>query len=187
MILRPFGNSDGAEVMRLAGDRAIADTTLNIPHPYKEGMAEQWISKHQDTFEKDQGVTFAIVRKTDDALVGAISLMGMSKGHQAELGYWIGKPYWNHGYCTEASRAVLQYAFSDLGLVRVHSCHITRNPASGRVMQKIGMRHEGCRRQHVRKWDKTEDLELYGMLKSEWESAANQAMLGAPLRAAPNC
>lgn len=165
LILRPFGNADAADVMRLAGDRAIADTTMNIPHPYKEGMAEEWISTHQEVFGKDQGVTFAITRKLDGALVGAIGLMGMVKGHQAELGYWIGKPYWKQGYCTEAGRILLRYAFSDLGLMRVHACHLTRNPASGRVMQKLGMLKEGCRRQHVKKWDKLEDIELYGVLK----------------------
>jgi RimJ/RimL family protein N-acetyltransferase len=179
LVLRPFGNSDAAEVMRLAGERAIADTTANIPHPYKEGMAEEWISKHQETFDRDEGVAFAITRKHDDVLVGAISLMGMEKGHQAELGYWIGKPYWGHGYCTEAARAVLRYAFSDLALARVHASHFAQNPASGRVMQKIGMRHEGCRRQHVKKWDQMEDLDVYGILKPEWETAANQAAVGA--------
>lgn len=180
--LRPFMVADAADVMRLAGERAIADTTLNIPHPYKEGMAEEWIGKHQDVFDGDQGVTFAIARKLDGDLVGAISLMGMSKGHQAELGYWIGKPYWNQGYCTEAGRALLRYAFADLALVHVHACHITRNPASGRVMQKLGMRHEGCRRQHVRRWDKTEDLEVYGILKQEWESASIPLMSPTSLR-----
>jgi RimJ/RimL family protein N-acetyltransferase len=186
LILRPFGPADAAEVMRLAGDRAIADTTTHIPHPYQAGMAEEWISRHQDTFDKDQGVALAITRKTDGALVGAISLMGMVKGHQAELGYWIGKPYWSHGYCTEAARVLLRYAFCDLGLVRVHASHFTRNPASGRVMQKIGMRHEGCRRHHVIKWDMTEDLEVYGILKPEWEETANQAVVGTSLRAAPH-
>jgi ribosomal-protein-alanine N-acetyltransferase len=174
LILRPFGQADAAEVMRLAGDRAVADTTLNVPHPYQEGMAEAWISTHHECNEKDQGVTWAITRKTDGALVGAISLGGMAKGHQAELGYWVGKPYWSQGYCTEAAQAVLCCAFSDLALMRVHSCHFTRNPASGRVMQKIGMRHEGCRRQHVKKWDKAEDLELYGVLKPEWETTASE-------------
>ena len=56
LVLRPFGLHDAADVQRLAGDRAIADTTLNIPHPYEDGMAEEWIFKHQDAFDKDQGV-----------------------------------------------------------------------------------------------------------------------------------
>ena len=176
LTLRPFGLHDAAEVQRLAGDRAIADTTLNIPHPYKDGMAEEWISKHQDAFTKGQGVTFAVVRKSDGSLTGAISLMGVAKGHQAELGYWIGKPYWNQGFCTEVGEAVLRYAFTELALLRVHGSHFARNPASGRVMRKLSMRHEGTRRQHVRKWEKGEDLELYGILKEEWEEVTNNGM-----------
>jgi RimJ/RimL family protein N-acetyltransferase len=171
LILRPFRKEDAAEVMRLAGDRAIADTTLSIPHPYEEGMAEEWISKHRYAFDKNKEVTFAATRRSDGALLGAISLMGMTKRHQAELGYWVGKPYWNNGYCTEAARAVVNYAFSDLGLIRVYSCHLRRNPPSGRVLQKIGMTHEGCLRQHVRKWNKLEDLDLYGILEDEWNEA----------------
>lgn len=171
--LRPYGLNDAAELQRLAGDWAIADGTLVIPHPYPDGLAEEWISKHQDEFVKKKGVVFAVARKSDDSLLGSISLGGMAQGHQAELGYWIGTPYWNEGFCTEAGQALLRYAFSELGLVRVHACHISRNPASGRVMQKLGMRHEGCRRQHVMKWERCEDLELYGILKQDWEETGN--------------
>ena len=130
-------------------------------------MAQAWISTHQPDFEQGKGVTFAIARKTDASLVGAIGLMGMAAGHQAELGYWIGRPFWNQGFCTEASEAVLRYAFTELGLIRVHCYHFSRNPATGRVMQKLGMQHEGSRRWHVKKWDKFEDVELYGILNNE--------------------
>ena len=167
LSLRPFAFDDAAVVQRLAGDHAIADTTLNIPYPYEDGVAEDWIGGHQEIFDQGKGANFAITLKLDRALIGAIGLMGMTKGHQAELGYWIGKSYWNQGYCTEAANAVLRYAFCDLALVRVHSCHLSRNSASGRVMRKIGMQHEGCRPKHVKKWDVLEDLELYGILKTE--------------------
>ena len=172
LLLRPFIPSDAPEVQRLAGDRAIADTTVAIPHPYPDGAAEDWISKHVNWFAEEKQVTYAIARKSDGALIGAISLMEISKGHQAELGYWIGKTYWSQGFCTEAASAVLRYAFTELGLIRVHSRHIGRNPASGRVMQKLSMKYEGCRRQHEKKWDKFEDMELYGILKHEWEQSA---------------
>lgn len=168
LVLRPFELEDAPEVKRLAGDRAIADTTLNIPHPYEEGMAEEWISRHSEAFAQDNGVTFAITRRADGSLMGAIGLMGLVKGHQAELGYWIGKPYWRQGFCSEAGQAVLEYGFRHWNLIRIHACHLSRNPASGRVMQKLGMAHEGCRRCHVRKWDQFEDLELYGILRIEW-------------------
>jgi len=173
LILRPFVPDDAAEVQRLAGNRAIADTTLNIPHPYRDGMAEKWISGHQDYFLLGHGVTFAVTGKQEGSLIGAISLMGMTVKHQAELGYWLGKPYWNMGFCTEAGKAMLKFAFSELGLVRVHASYLSRNPASGRVMEKLGMKHEGTRRQHVRKWDKLEDIELYGILKEEWGKTGN--------------
>ena len=172
LVLRPFQLTDAADVQRLAGDRAIADTTLNIPHPYGDEIAEAWIAKQVTNFDGGLAVTFAITRKSDEALVGAISLMGMATGHQAELGYWIGKVYWAQGFCTEAAGAVLRYAFTGLGLVRVHARHLSRNPASGRVLQKLLMQPEGCQRQQVKKWDKFEDVELYGILKHEWEQHA---------------
>ena len=86
LLLRPFKLADAPEVQRLAGDRAIADTTVAIPYPYPDGVAEDWISKHANWFAEGKQVTFAITRKLDDALIGAINLMEVSKAHQAELG-----------------------------------------------------------------------------------------------------
>jgi [ribosomal protein S5]-alanine N-acetyltransferase len=169
LTLRPFALSDAATVQRLAGDHAIADTTAAIPHPYEDGMAEKWISTHPEVFDQVKGVIFAITFKPQGTLVGAIGLHDMTAGHQAELGYWIGKPYWSQGFCTEASRALLKYAFETLGFNRIHCHHYSRNPASGRVMQKLGMTHEGRRRQHVCKWGKFEDIELYAILKADWQ------------------
>lgn len=166
LILRGFREADASDVQALAGRFEIADTTLTIPYPYEDGMAEAWIAQHERTFEKCQGVTFAIAFKSDDFLVGAISLMGIEAGHQAELGYWVGVPYWGQGVCTEAGRSAVAYAFSQLGLLRLHARHLSRNPSSGRVLQKIGFLHEGSRRWHVRKWGRLEDVEEYGLLHS---------------------
>ena len=97
--------------------------------------------------------------------------MALDQQHaRAEMGYWIGKPYWNNGYCTEAAEAVLRYGFTELGLNRIYAHHFGRNPASGRVMEKIGMVYEGCLRQHVQRWGVFEDLKIYAILKSEYES-----------------
>jgi ribosomal-protein-alanine N-acetyltransferase len=169
LVLRPFQLADAADVQRLAGNRAIADTTLNIPHPYEDGLAEAWISTHLPRFEAGELVSFAIASRETGELIGAIGLVIHQRFQRAELGYWVGMPYWNQGYCTEAGRAVVDYAFATLHLNRVHACHLARNPASGRVMQKLGMTHEGLARQHVKRWETYEDLELYGILKSEWE------------------
>ncbi|QTA89765.1 GNAT family N-acetyltransferase [Desulfonema magnum] len=170
LILRPFGLSDANDVRRLAGERAIASVTLNIPYPYEEGMAEEWISGHQESFEKRETANFAIVRIEKEILIGAIGLMLTQEDQRAELGYWIGRPYWNNGYCTEAAKTVLRYGFIRLNLNKIHASHFKRNSASGRVMRKIGMSHEGCQKQHVKKWEFFQDLELYGILRRDYQA-----------------
>jgi len=167
LILRPFSMKDAPEVQRLAGERDIAANTRDIPHPYKDGVAEAWISSHRDKFQHGE-VIFAITLR-DGQLIGSIGLVVDRQSELAELGFWIGKPYWNSGYCTEAALAMLRYGFTELGLNRIHSFHLSRNPASGRVMQKLGMTREGIFRQSLKKWGVFEDTELYAILRSEFE------------------
>lgn len=168
LILRPFEVSDAQRVRELAGDRLIADTTANIPHPYKKGMAEDWISSHENDFNSKKSVHLAIILKSTRELIGAIGLLIEKKFNRAELGYWIGKDLWNQGYCTEAARAIVEYGFSQLKLNKITSSHFLRNPASGKVMRKIGMKKEGFRKEHVIKWNKYEDLVEFAILRKEW-------------------
>ena len=110
---------------------------------------------------------FAIVIRQGLALCGAIGLAIRREHRCAEMGYWIGVPYWGRGYCTEAAGAVLRYGFEVAGLNRIHAVHFGSNPASGRVMQKVGMIYEGRLRQHILKWGVYEDLDVYGILAHE--------------------
>lgn len=167
LVLRPFALSDAADVQRLAGDRAVADTTLSIPHPYPDGAAEAWISSHAERFQRREIMTLAVTLRHSGELAGCISLRLNDVHSRAELGYWMGVPHWNRGYCSEAARALVAYGFEQIGLNRVYAHHLVRNPASGRVMQKAGMTYEGTQRQHVKKWDRFEDLAAYGILRSE--------------------
>lgn len=171
LILRPFQYTDGADVERLAGDRAIADTTKHIPHPYPEGAAAVWIATHADLWAAGTGAPFAIVERATEALIGGIGLVIHNASRSAEMGYWIGVPYWNKGYASEAARALLAFGFG-LGLHRIHAHHLARNPASGRVMQKIGMTFEGTLREASLKWEKFEDLAVWSILDREWVASA---------------
>jgi RimJ/RimL family protein N-acetyltransferase len=167
LVLRPYTLDDAADVRRLAGDPVVADTALNIPHPYPEGAAEAWIGQHQGWFDAGEGVVYAVTLRATGELLGSVS-MGINRKHnRAEMGYWIGKPYWNQGYATEAARALVGYGFQELGLNRIFAYHFSRNPASGRVMQKAGMAYEGRLRQHDKKEDGYEDLEAYGILRED--------------------
>ncbi len=168
LILRPFALTDAPDVQRLAGAPEVADTTLNLPHPYAVSDAEQWISTQPARFASGSSAAYAITRRTDGVLLGAISLMDISARHRrAELGYWLGIPFWNQGYMTEAAAALIGYGFSVLCLHKITAVHFARNPASGRVMQKIGMKQEGVQRQHVCKNGVFEDDVLYGLLADE--------------------
>ena len=88
LILRPFALSDAADVQRLAGDFAVADTTRVVPHPYLDGMAEDWISTHEPPSDVAIHLELAAVERKSNALVGAVSLVAIShQDSRAEMGY----------------------------------------------------------------------------------------------------
>jgi [ribosomal protein S5]-alanine N-acetyltransferase len=168
LVLRPFEPADAPVVKRLAGAAEIADTTLNVPHPYGDGVAEEWIGTHAAAWRARRLATWAIVERASSALAGSIGLQLEFEHARAELGYWVGVPYWGRGFATEAAAAVVAFAFDGLRLNRVHAHHFGRNPASGRVLEKIGMKCEGTHRQSIRKGGRFEDIATYAMLALEW-------------------
>jgi len=169
LVLRPLVPADAPEVRRLAGAAEVADTTLNIPHPYEQGVAEDWIATHAEAFAAGRALTLGVCVRGAGELVGCMGLRIEPRWHRAELGYWIAVEHWGRGYCTEAARAMVDWGFRAGGLHRVYAEHFVRNPASGRVMQKVGMRREGVLREHVCKGDRYEDVCVYGLLRQDWE------------------
>lgn len=169
LILRPFVLDDAKIVAELANDKEIATNTKNLPYPYTEELAIEWINAHPDLYSDSKLMTLAVVQSKRDIVIGAIGLEIDTNNDRAELGYWLGRPYWDQGYATEAARRLMHYAFTDLQLNRVHSCHLTLNPKSGRILKKLGMSHEGHLRQQIKKWGEYQDLELYGILASEYK------------------
>lgn len=170
LVLRPFAIADARRVQELAGDSKIAETTATVPHPYLDGMAEEWIGKHDGWFKSGSSVQFAIVLKKSNELIGCIDLIGISKANQkAEVGYWVGVDFWNAGFCTEAMKAVVSYGFDSLNLNKITSRHMSTNPASGRVMQKAGLVQEGLLRQEFFKNGRFVDMYVYGILREDFE------------------
>ena len=166
--LRPFRASDARAVAALCRDREIAATTLLIPHPYRLSHAREWIAGHAEQFSSGKRADYAVTLRAEETLVGAVGLRLEPDHRRAELGYWIGKTHWNRGYATEAARAAMGFGFRHYRLHRIYAHHMASNPASGEVLLKLGMRYEGRVRQHIVKWDRYEDVLIYGMLRSEW-------------------
>ncbi len=173
LSLRAFAAADAPELRRLAGQRLVADTTISIPHPYPAGEAERAIARFASEFVEGKGVHFAITLRGDGSLIGAIGLRDISAEHSAaELGFWITPSCQGRGYASEAVPAVVAYGFDGLGLNRVYAHHMTRNPASGRVLEKAGFRREGLHRQAVCKWGVYEDVVAMALLFDDWRGAA---------------
>jgi RimJ/RimL family protein N-acetyltransferase len=170
LTLRPFVPDDAFDVERYAGMREIADTTLNIPHPYPHGAAAEWIRAHSTAWDNGTSATFAIVETETGRLAGAISLMIKREHRRAELGYWIALDRWRRGYATESSQRIVDFGFEFLGLHRIEARHFLRNRASGRVIEKLGMQQEGVERDWAIKWDRFETLALYSILEPEWRA-----------------
>jgi [ribosomal protein S5]-alanine N-acetyltransferase len=178
--LRMFCIEDVPEVARLAGNRAIADTTISIPHPMSEEQAREWVLARTAVELKARQRAFAITRTQDGRMVGAVSLRDMDTHHaKAELGFWIGVEFWGCGYASEAVCRMIQFGFESLPLNRIYAHHMVRNPASARVLERAGLNVEGLLRQSVRKWGRFEDVVIRSILRSDWEAGKRERTGGS--------
>lgn len=171
LVLRAFDLTDAEQVRCLAGAKEVARATALIPHPYPDGLAEQWIATHSAEWAARRSLTLAVILRSSGALVGALSLTFTVEHARAELGYWIGVPFWRNGFATEAAAALTDFGFHVLGLNRVQAHHYAGNSASGRVLLKIGMRREGMSPKMMLKDGRFEDVVLYGVLRRDWPGA----------------
>jgi ribosomal-protein-alanine N-acetyltransferase len=137
LTLRPAALADAARVSMLAGDFDVACMTGTIPHPYSEQMAAEWIG---DALQGEEGVVFMI--ELQEKLIGCTGYRAMADGY-AELGYWIGKPFWGQGYATEAVGALVAHAFDADSFGYLMAGHFTDNPASAAVLRKLGFVAQG--------------------------------------------
>lgn len=168
LLLRPFVEEDAERVQTLAGEKQVSRLTSNIPHPYSDGLAEAWIRRCGTKRQQGKGETLAVTKKDSGELVGAINIEIDRPNLCGEIGYWIGVPYWGCGYATEAARALVNYAFVERGLHRVHGKHLACNLASGRVLAAVGFQREGVLRQHDHRPWGFEDVVVWGVLKPDW-------------------
>jgi RimJ/RimL family protein N-acetyltransferase len=132
--LRPFQRSDAADFTRLAGDWAVASMTSDIPHPLTRAQAIAWLKPGRGE------VRFAIV--LEGRLIGGAGFYRRRSG-AAELGFWLGRPWWGRGYATEATRAVMRYGFEARRLPGFTSSHFIDNRASAGVLRKLGFEPVG--------------------------------------------
>jgi ribosomal-protein-alanine N-acetyltransferase len=134
LVLRAFRGTDADEFARLSGDWAVASMTSDIPYPFSPAQAVGWLKPARGE------VRFGIER--EGRLIGGVGYYRRPSGI-AELGFWIGRPWWGHGFATEASRIVVRYGFANPRLPAFSSAHFVDNVASARVLAKLGFEAVG--------------------------------------------
>jgi [ribosomal protein S5]-alanine N-acetyltransferase len=167
LVLRPYRDDDAPALVRELGVKAVADGTLRVPHPYPPERAAEFLAMLHERHAAGKAMHWAVTESEGGRLVGGAGLTITAAHHRAELGYWIAQDRWGVGLATEASRALVSYAFDTLGLHRVDAHHYVENPSSGAVMRKLGMQYEGRVRAMVWRDGVPRDLELYAILKTD--------------------
>lgn len=168
--LGSISHNDIPKIIEFAGNAKIAETTLNMPHPYQEKDAIFWINMANQGYENKSQYIFAIRLKSTNEFIGGIDIAVNSRFNSGELGYWIAEPFWNNGFATEAVGRMLRFGFENLDLNKIFALHLVDNPASGKVMINNGMIKEGDLKDHIKKDDTYRSLYQYRLTKSEFQN-----------------
>ena len=172
--MRPLDTVDIPAIQRLAAAEEIAKNTF-VPHPYPPDGAENFVEQAREGWRQDEAYVFAIIEKASDEFAGCMGLHPVPEHHRAEVGYWIGLPFWGRGLATAALRLIIQFGFETLRLNRIAAGHFPQNPASGRVMQKANMRFEGTLRGALLHRDEYKDEARYAILREDFDATLRTA------------
>ncbi len=168
LILRAPRREDAKAITALINDRRIAENTARVPHPYRLADAEDFIANAN----QDPSRTSFLVTTHDGDLIGGCG-NGVLRDDKAEVGYWLGVPFWGNGYATEAARAVLDHAFTDLGHEVVFGSARVSNPASRRVLEKCGFQWTGVALYRIRALNSSAPVDLFRLDRGLWASLKN--------------
>ena len=170
LVLRAPRLEDAERIAMLANERRIAENTARIPHPYARADAEAFLAAAN---RSDRETTF-VIALTDGMLIGACGLElregPSAAGTMPELGYWLGAAYWGRGFATEAARALIDHAFTDLELEALQAGARVTNPASRRVLEKCGFQWTGVGLYRIRALKSSAPIDRFRLERSIWAS-----------------
>ncbi len=166
--IRKLGLRDAQDVFEYSQDPLVAKYVLWDPQR-SVGEARGYIRYMMRKYRMGEPASWGIEWKENGKLIGTIGFMWIQRENAAaEVGYSLSRAYWNRGIMTEALEAVLRHGFRTMNLNRIEAQHEVPNAASGAVMRKCGMRHEGTLRQRLLNKGRYVDVELYAILKEDY-------------------
>jgi RimJ/RimL family protein N-acetyltransferase len=164
LVLRAPRLEDAQAVAQLANDRRIAENTARIPHPYALADAERFFASVN---QSDGEMAFLITR--EGVVLGACGI-ALPERDAPEIGYWLGVPFWGHGYATEAVRAAIDHAFADLDFEALQAGARVTNPASRRVLEKCGFQWTGVGLTRIRALASSAPVDRFRLDRGIWSS-----------------
>jgi ribosomal-protein-alanine N-acetyltransferase len=171
LLLRPFTLDDEAAVFALASDSEVARFVRFEAHR-TPAETHAFLELAEQHYRRGGPFAWAIVRRKDGRLIGSCGFVSQSKERRsAEIGYWIGRPYWGKGHAVEAARALVRFGFEQMDLERVEAKCFVENRAGQRVIEKLGMKYEGTDRSEMIKGEYPE-LRLYAIARQDWNRDA---------------
>ena len=169
LLLRALETDQAETLFTLVNGPNIDDNTANIPSPYTVQTAQDFIAAITEKYRTGEGLNLGMHVRDTGELIGMVSLRLTARHHSGHLGGWVAAHCRNQGYAAEAASAVMDFGFAELGLQRVGSQCFGRNKESARVMEKIGLRYEGCLREAFLKNGVYEDLLGFATVRGDWE------------------
>lgn len=163
--IRAWKRSDRERLAELLNNPKILNNLRDgLPYPYTPADAEDYITAMQSA---DRNSTFAFAIALDDLVIGSIGVFRRDNIHfrTAELGYYIGEPYWGKGYTASAVKQICQYVFDNTDILRIFAEPFARNTASCRVLEKAGFQYEGTLRSNAVKNGEILDMKLYALVR----------------------
>jgi RimJ/RimL family protein N-acetyltransferase len=165
LILRAPKLEDAKHVAALANDKRIAENTRRLPHPYARADAEDFIS----AVNVPNGEIAFLIATREGVPVGACGVAGYDEA-APEIGYWLGAPFWNRGFATEAVRALIDFAFTELEYDSLSAGARVTNPASRRILEKCGFQWTGVGLCRIRALNSSAPIDRFRLDRSLWTS-----------------
>jgi RimJ/RimL family protein N-acetyltransferase len=154
---------DAKIVATLANDRRIAENTARIPHPYRRADAEDFIAEANQSASE----TVFVIALRNGGIIGACGLT-TAAGQSPETGYWLGAKFWGKGYATEAVRALIDHAFTNLDHQALQSSVRVTNPGSRRVLEKCGFQWNGVGLCRIRALGSSVPVDRFRLERGIW-------------------
>ena len=169
LFIREYRKTDIDSFLKVIRQPGIYATTYGIPQGYSRFRAEWWLKTIKENMRSNIAYEFGVFMRKTGRYIGNVGLINVSFEHnRADISYYIDKDYMNNGYATEAAQEMLKYGFEKFGFNKIQGVCMSCNPASRRVMEKIGMKFEGTLRQDLLKDGIYYDIDRLSILKSEY-------------------